>query len=321
MSPSPSRFLRRATERGAVLGEAIAPSQGLDAHCSSLVHLYSSESAQVVALKGVDLDIDSGEMVALLGPSGTGKSTLLRLLGGLIQPTAGRIVVGGHDLRTLSPGELRLLRATEVGIVLQDAGTNLLPYATGEQNIWFAQMGARRAGHAVDEPGEVLEKLDLGPLATERVNRLSGGEQQLVALAVGVAASPKLLLVDEPTSQLDAEGRDGAIALLREINRRLGSTVVVVTHDPAVASAIARTVTIRDGRVGAEGRHGEEFAVVGSDGSVQLPPDVLEVLAPNSLVRIRRHPDGVDLRVAEATDPDASSARSEKAGRIGGVER
>jgi ABC-type lipoprotein export system ATPase subunit len=299
----------------------VAPSQGLDAHCSSLVHLYSSESAQVVALKGVDLDIDSGEMVALLGPSGTGKSTLLKLLGGLIQPTAGRIVVGGHDLRTLSPGGLRLLRATEVGIVLQDAGTNLLPYATSEQNIWFAQMGARRAGHVVDEPNEVLQKLDLGHLGAERVNRISGGDQQLVALAVGVAASPKLLLVDEPTSQLDAEGRDAAISLIKEINRRLGSTVVIVTHDPAVASAIPRTVTIRDGRVGAEGRHGEEFAVVGSDGSVQLPPDVLEVVAPNTLVRIRRHPDGVDLRVVEPAERDAVTAMSEEAGHMGETER
>jgi len=299
----------------------VAPSQGLDAHCSSLVHLYSSESAQVVALKGVDLDIDSGEMVALLGPSGTGKSTLLKLLGGLIQPTAGRIVVGGHDLRTLSPGGLRLLRATEVGIVLQDAGTNLLPYTTSEQNIWFAQMGARRAGHVVDEPNEVLQKLDLGHLGAERVNRISGGDQQLVALAVGVAASPKLLLVDEPTSQLDAEGRDAAISLIKEINRRLGSTVVIVTHDPAVASAIPRTVTIRDGRVGAEGRHGEEFAVVGSDGSVQLPPDVLEVVAPNTLVRIRRHPDGVDLRVVEPAERDAVTAMSEEAGHMGETER
>ena len=95
------------------------------------MHLYTSESTQVVALRGVDLDIRAGEMVALLGPSGTGKSTLLRLLGGVIQPTAGRIVVGGRDLRRLSAGELRLLRATEIGIVLQDAGTNLLPYATG----------------------------------------------------------------------------------------------------------------------------------------------------------------------------------------------
>jgi ABC-type lipoprotein export system ATPase subunit len=266
---------------------------------SGLVHLYASESAQVVALRGVDLDIDAGEMVALLGPSGTGKSTVLKLLGGLIQPTAGRIVVGGRDLRALSQGELRLLRATEIGMVLQDAGTNLLAYGTSEQNVWFAQTGARRAGHRVSDPAEVLGQLDLGPLASQRVNRLSGGEQQLVALAVGVAASPNLLLVDEPTSQLDAEGRDAAVALLGAINERLGSTIVLVTHDPDVASAIARTVTIRDGRVGAEGRHGEEFAVVASDGSVQLPPDVLEVLPPNSLVRIRRQIDGVDLRLAD----------------------
>jgi len=301
MSPERSRLSRRVPDGGGGEPATTRTARGLDAHCSSLVHLYSSESAQVVALRGVDLDIDAGEMVALLGPSGTGKSTLLKLLGGLIHPTAGRIVVGGRDLRSLSAAELRLLRATEIGMVLQDAGTNLLPYATGEQNVWFAQIGARRAGHAVAEPEQVLRQLDLGALSGERVNSLSGGAQQLMALAVGVAASPSLLLVDEPTSQLDADGRDAAIALLRAINERLGSTIVMVTHDPAVASAISRTVTIRDGRVGAEGRHGEEFAVVGTDGSVQLPPDVLEVLAPNTLVRIVRHHDGVDLRVAEPT--------------------
>jgi putative ABC transport system ATP-binding protein len=276
---------------------------GLDVTCTSVVHLYTSESAQVVALRGVDLEIESGEMVALLGPSGTGKSTLLKLLGGLIQPTAGRIVVGGRDLGLLSSSELRLLRATEVGIVLQDAGTNLLPYATGEQNVWFAQLGARRARHAIQGPQEVLEQLELGALATSRVSNLSGGEQQLVALAVGVAASPSLLLVDEPTSQLDAVGRDAAVALLHTINDRLGSTIVLVTHDPAVASVIPRTITIRDGRVGSEGRHGAEYAVVGRDGTVQLPPDVLEVLPPNTLVSVRRQPDGADLRVAE---PDST---------------
>jgi putative ABC transport system ATP-binding protein len=303
--PHSSRRVRQAKPREQGPESGL---RGLDAHMSALVHLYESESAQVVALRGVDLDIDAGEMVALLGPSGTGKSTLLKLLGGLIQPTAGRIVVGGRDLQGLSQGELRLLRATEIGMVLQDAGTNLLAYATREQNVWFAQIGARRARHRVQDPAAVLDQLDLGPLAGQRVNHLSGGEQQLVALAVGVAASPNLLLVDEPTSQLDTEGRDAAVALLRAINERLGSTIVIVTHDPEVASAIARTVTIRDGRVGAEGRHGEEFAVVASDGSVQLPPDVLEVLPPNSLVRIRRQLDGADLRLAARTGTDAPIA-------------
>ncbi len=295
---------------------------GLDASCQAVVHLYTSESTQVVALRGVDLDIRSGEMVALLGPSGTGKSTLLKLLGGVIQPTAGRIVVGGRDLRRLSPGELRLLRATEVGIVLQDAGTNLLPYATGEQNIWFAQLGARRAKHPVREPAAVLHQLDLGSLSNERIGVLSGGEQQLMALAVGVAASPSLLLVDEPTSQLDAVGRDATIELLCTINERLGSTIVIVTHDPTVAAAIRRTVTIRDGRVGAEGHHGEEFAVVGQDGSVQLPLDVLEVLPPNTLVRVRLQPDGVDLRVAEpgeaGREPGPVGGVAAEPGRVGG---
>ena len=298
MSGAVGRLRRRSPARTAPVNTA-RRHIGLDAHLRALVHLYTSEGFQVVALRGVDLDIDPGEMLALLGPSGTGKSTLLKLLGGLMQPTAGRIVVGGRELRELSSGELRMLRATEVGIVLQDAGTNLLPYATSEQNIWFAQLGARRLNHLVKEPADVLGQLDLGPLAAQQVSRLSGGEQQLVALAVGVAASPSLLLVDEPTSQLDAEERDSAIALLRAINEQLGSTIVVVTHDPAVAAAMPRTVTIRDGRVGAEGRHGEEFAVVGADGSVQLPPDVLEVLPPNALVRIRRQPDGVDLRLAD----------------------
>ena len=157
------------------------PGGGLDAHCNALVHLYTSESAQVVALRGVDLDIDSGEMLALLGPSGTGKSTLLKLLSGLIQPTAGRIVVGGRNLRGLSGRELRTLRATEIGIVLQDAGTNLLPYATGEQNVWFAQIGARRAKHPVQNPADVLDQLDLGPLA---------GRARTTSRAVNSSSSP-----------------------------------------------------------------------------------------------------------------------------------
>ncbi|MHB8556406.1 MAG: ABC transporter ATP-binding protein, partial [Candidatus Dormibacteria bacterium] len=125
-----------------------------------------------------------------------------------------------------------------------------------------------------------------------------------VAIASGVAGAPRLLLVDEPTSQLDTVSRDQVIELLHRINAQLGSTVVSVTHDPTVAAAMPRTVTIRDGRVGAEARRGLEYAVVGRDGSVQLPPDVLEMLPPGTLVQVRRHRAGVDLRNPEMESRD-----------------
>jgi putative ABC transport system ATP-binding protein len=274
---------------------------GTDAHCSGVVHLYHlPDGDDAVALRGVDLDIDAGETVALLGPSGTGKSTVLRLLAGLMRPSAGRVRVAGHDLGRLADRELVRLRATEVAYVLQDAAHNLLPYATAEQNVWFARRGARRHGAApTASPSAVLERHGLGHLSRQVVATLSGGEQQRVAVAAGVSAGARLLLVDEPTSQLDSHERDAVVDQLLAVNRDLGTTVVVVTHDPAVAMAMARTVTIRDGRVGSEGRHGEEFAVVGRDGTLQLPPDVLETLPPDSRVRIVLHADHVELQNAD----------------------
>jgi putative ABC transport system ATP-binding protein len=287
-------------------GPALPGTGGVDAHCVGVVQLYHlPDGDDVVALRGVDLDIDPGEMVALLGPSGTGKSTVLRLLAGVLRPSAGRVRVGGHDLGKMTAGELSRLRATEIAYVLQDAWHNLLPYATAEQNVWFARRGARRFGVApVGTPQEALERTGIGHLARQPVSTLSGGEQQRVAVAAGVAAGARLLLVDEPTSQLDTHERDAVVEQLRGVNRDLGTTVVVVTHDPAVAAAMARTVTIRDGRVGSEGRHGEEYAVVGRDGTIQLPPDVLEILPPDSRVRIHLRADGVDLRNAAYDDDD-----------------
>jgi putative ABC transport system ATP-binding protein len=280
---------------------------GIDAHCTGVVQLYKMpDGDDVVALRGVDLDIDAGEMVALLGPSGTGKSTVLRLLAGLLRPSAGRVHVGGYDLGKLPGRELTRLRATEIAYVLQDAWHNLLPYATAEQNIWFARRGARRYGS--DPPGsprQLLEQMGIGHLAGQVVSSMSGGEQQRVAVAAGVASGARLLLVDEPTSQLDSHERDAVVDQLRSVNRDRGTTVVVVTHDPTVAVAMARTVTIRDGRVGSEGRHGEEYAVVGRDGTLQLPPDVLEVLPPDSRVRIVLLPRGVELQNVDFQRVDA----------------
>ncbi|MHB1525699.1 MAG: ABC transporter ATP-binding protein [Candidatus Dormibacteria bacterium] len=278
---------------------------GLDIHLDGVVHLYPSPEGDVVALRGVDLDVEAGEEFALLGPSGSGKSTVLSLLAGLQRASAGQIQIGPYEMGKLRNRQLLRLRATEVSLVLQDPARNLLPYATATQNIEFAQRGARGRGKTPPwRPDELLDELGMGQLAGRTVATLSGGEQQRVAIASGVAGAPRLLLVDEPTSQLDTVSRDQVIELLHRINAQLGSTVVSVTHDPTVAAAMPRTVTIRDGRVGAEARRGLEYAVVGRDGSVQLPPDVLEMLPPGTLVQVRRHRAGVDLRNPEMESRD-----------------
>jgi putative ABC transport system ATP-binding protein len=260
---------------------------GIPVSCHGLVHIYRVEGNDVVALSGVDLDVAPGEVVGLLGPSGAGKSTLLNLFAGLLRPSAGRLHVGEHEIARMDERGLARMRAVDVGVVLQGAMRNLLPYASPIDNVRFAQRGARK----VDESlllgaHEVLGLVGLGDHATTSLASLSPGQRQRLAVAVGMAARPGLLLLDEPTSQLDHEGRDEVLHAVSEVNRDLGTTVVAVTHDPDVAGRLPRTVTIRDGRVGAEGRRGEDFAVVGRDGSVTLPPDILESVPPGTLLRV-----------------------------------
>jgi ABC-type lipoprotein export system ATPase subunit len=276
---------------------------GVDVRVVGVVHLYEHEGSDIVALRGVDLDIAAGEMVALLGPSGMGKSTLLRLLAGLMRPSAGQIWVGDAELSRLNGKDLQELRATEVSYVLQETAHNLLPFATAAQNVWFAQQGGRRQRRRpTPDPVELLGMLGLADVAQRRVAELPRGEQQQVALAAGVGSSPRLLLADEPTSQLESAASAQVVSLLQSINQRLGTTVVLVTHDPLVAGAFPRSVIIRDGRVGAEGRQGEQFAVVDGSGSLQLPPDVLEHFPPMTRLRVLRHADGIDLRAVDGPD-------------------
>jgi ABC-type lipoprotein export system ATPase subunit len=263
-----------------------------------VVHLYRQRSVDIVALRGVDLDVAAGEMVALLGPSGMGKSTVMRLIAGLMRPSAGVVRVGGHEVSTLSAAARRALRATDIGYLVQGTDPNLLMHATALQNIWFAQHGARARGHRPPwGPFELLDLLGLAPLAEERMADLPLGQQQLVALVAAVASGPGLLLADEPTSQLGVEAGAQVVRLLRRINAEFGTTIVLVTHDRSVTTSFPRTVTIRDGRVGSEGRHGEEYAVVDGSGSIQLPPDILAILPPATRVRVVRGPDGVELRI------------------------
>jgi putative ABC transport system ATP-binding protein len=257
---------------------------GLAVACRRVVHIYRVEGADVVALSGVDLSITAGEMVALVGPSGSGKSTLIGLLAGLMRPSAGRIAVGGYDIGKLSDAELNRLRGTEIGVVLQGADRNLLPYTTLYRNIWLAQRrAAATRGIELDEPERVLDLVGLSGEAKSRPGELSMGQRQRAALAVGIAAGPGLLLVDEPTSQLDTAGRDEVLSALEAVNAKRDTTIVVVTHDLEVGARLGRVVTIRDGRVGAEGRDGQDFAVVAGDGTVQLPPEVLGEFPPGTL--------------------------------------
>ncbi len=268
--------------------------------CDGLVQVYGAPGQEVTALRGVDLEIPAGETVALLGPSGAGKSTLLWLFAGFLRPTAGIVEVCGRRLADLTPRSATNMRLREVGVVMQTPARNLLSYETAAGNVQFAQGPTRRSGSVKRRrTAALLDAVGLSGVTHRPAGRLSGGEQQRLALAVALCNGPRLLLADEPTSQLDHRSAASVIDLIRAANEDLGTTIVLVTHDPAVGKAMGRTVTIRDGRVGAEGHAGEEYLVVGRDGSIQLPPDLLEVLPPGSLARAVRTTDGVELRRAD----------------------
>jgi putative ABC transport system ATP-binding protein len=264
-----------------------------------LMLIHRVQDQEIVALRGLDLEIAEGETVALLGPSGAGKSSLLALLAGLLRPSAGRVIVAGTTLGALSERELLAFRRTKVGVLLQNPARNLLPYATVTENLMFPQRGTGRGRRQRAERGRsLLAAVGLEAHARSSVRSLSGGEQQRLGLAVSVVNGPPVLLADEPTSQLDRVSSDRIAQLLAETRDEFGTTVVVVTHDHELAARFDRSVAIRDGRVGAEVHRGETFAVVGRDGSVQLPPEVLTDLPPGSLAVVTRRPWGVELRRA-----------------------
>jgi ABC-type lipoprotein export system ATPase subunit len=276
--------------------------RGIAVATRDLVHIYRTEGRDVAALSGVTLDIAAGEFVGLLGPSGAGKSTLLTLLGGLLRPSAGRIQLGEDELTTIASERLDELRAASVSLILQGADRNLLPYLTLARNVAFAQSAARTSGWAVADPMEILAEFGLHDAAQLHPSELAPGRRQLAAIAVAMSTRPGLILADEPTSQLDDEAVEQVLAALMHINEALGTTIVLVTHDPAIAERLPRTVTIRDGRIGGEGRSGEEYAVVTAAGFVPLPAHALAELPPGTLLRLHRTPEGYLLAPADHED-------------------
>jgi len=216
-----------------------------------LAKVYGEGETAVRALDGVTVQIADGEMVAIMGPSGSGKSTLLHLLGALDTPTYGEIALGGRRYDGLGDGELTRLRRDRIGFVFQFF--NLLPTLTAEENVLLpALIAGRRDATARERARGLLDRVGLGERGDHLPGELSGGEQQRVSIARALLMEPQLVLADEPTGNLDSRASEQVLALLRELNRAEGQTVVIVTHDPNAAAVADRVIFLRDGRVAGE---------------------------------------------------------------------
>lgn len=272
--------------------------------CDGVIKIHRVRELEVVALAGVDLAVESGELVAIVGPSGAGKSSLLTLIAGLTSPSAGRVEVLGQDMGRLNERQRLRLRAQGIGIAAQNPERNLLPRGRVVDNLDFAQReSGRRRSDRRRISRELLALTRLEHHLQSPIYALSGGEQQRLSIAIALAGRPRLLLADEPTSQLDPYSRDATIALLRQARDQRDATVIVVTHDLEVGAAMDRSLVMRDGRLGAEQRAGEVFGVVAPDGSIQLPADLAERYPVGSRVRYVRAPAHIEIHpVAKGDD-------------------
>jgi ABC-type lipoprotein export system ATPase subunit len=296
--------------------------------CDGLVKIYQSADIEVVALQGLDLEVEPGELVTLVGASGSGKSTLLNVLGGLDKPTAGRAVVAGHDLMSMRPSDRTAFRRNAIGFIWQQTSRNLLPYLDARANV---ELPMTLAGATKRErfrrASELLDVVGLADRADHRPQELSGGEQQRVAIAVALANGPAVLLADEPTGELDTATAEEIVSVLRTVNVELGVTGLIVTHDPLVSGHVDRTIAIRDGRIstetlrdrgGADGVISREYAVLDAAGRMQLPEHYVDALALERRVRLELERDHIGVWPESTTPfdraPDAESDAESDAG-------
>ena len=279
--------------------------------CDNLVKIYKVADLEVVALQGLDLLVERGEFIAIVGASGSGKSTLLNVLAGLDVPSAGRAVVADHDLGAMKVVERTAYRRQVIGFVRQQTAANLLPYLSARENVEMPMLLDGTPSRTRRERARrLLELVGLGERGEHRPDRLSGGEQQRVSVAVALANEPPVLLADEPTGELDTTTSREVFDVLRAINAEFGTTIVVVTHDPLVAGQVRRTVAIRDGRTATETLrrdataeetelHGdtvsEEYAVLDRAGRLQLPREHVEALNLERRVRLTLEPDHIGV--------------------------
>lgn len=262
----------------------------------NLVKIYKTKDIEVVALQGLDLSVEKGELMAIIGSSGSGKSTFLNMLGGLDRPSAGKLYVDQKNLFTMTERELVEYKRSTVGFVWQNNGRNLLPYLTAYENIMMPM--DLSSFKAKKERADML--LDLVGLSAKRNNKMqgmSGGEQQRIAIAIALANEPKVLLADEPTGSVDTRTSNYIFDIFRRLNEELGVTIVIVTHDVSLSKKVQRVAAIRDGKISSErilkenyaervrnADHAvdwhedetqDEFAILDRAGRIQLPQEML----------------------------------------------
>ncbi len=249
---------------------AVGPTE-LAASCDGVVKIYYTLAGEVAALKGVDLQFPAAAVSAVVGPSGSGKSSLLRIIGGFDRATAGRVRLGGADTSGLRPGQLRKLRRRMVGYVFQRPADNLVPYLSVVDHLRQAARIRGRLKGWQTEAEEILDALGLSHRAAHLPRQLSGGEQQRVAFATAAMGSPVLVIADEPTGELDTESTDGLLRSVQSLTARQ-TAFIIATHDAAVVRAAERTYHLRHGSVAAESREDRSLSVIDPDGRIQLPP-------------------------------------------------
>jgi len=265
----------------------------------NLVKIYKTKDLEVLALQGLEINIAKGELMAIIGNSGSGKSTFLNMIGGLDRPSAGKLIVDGKDLFKLNERELVEYKRSTVGFVWQNNARNLVPYLTAFQNIQMP-MAFSDARKRKERAVELLELVGMSHKKNNRLDQLSGGEQQRIAIAIALANNPKILLADEPTGSVDTKTGSYILDVFRELNRNLGLTVVIVTHDRMLSKKVNRVVAIRDGKTSSEmvvkqsyldrldglGTFEEdvhnEYAVLDKAGRVQIPRELLDKIGVKS---------------------------------------
>jgi len=269
--------------------------------CDNLVKIYQAADLEVFALQGLELEINKGEVVGIIGSSGSGKSTLLNILGGLDSPTAGSVKVGGWDLNNMSYRDKIIYKREAVGFVWQNVGRNLISYLTALENVRLPMfLGGNQK--EIEWAKELLTAVGLEDRMKHRPAELSGGQQQRVAIAISLANKPDLVLADEPTGSLDSETGSEIFKVFKRVSEQFNVTVIVVTHDRSLASAVDRAVEIRDGKISTESVRNQvlsskdgakiglnineeeeekthtQYTVVDSAGRLQVPEEYLNKL-------------------------------------------